>query len=386
MMVPQFLQKGQNSSPGRHLITETATAKLDYVESPISVDKSAGSGEDNQLGDSPTDDKSDRVDNDGQEKDSVCREEEFRSISQEDVGYTCQEEDSVNENDDKLSDEVHDDVSTADDRTKSEEADKRTGQNLNSQISVESSDCSVEDFSESCRIREGAVPDSEEEELMREIDDMIEACSSQLSRRLEEEEDDDDSSECSQEDVSENSSQNEKLDNRIAMAQRSISQDSSVSEDERCFRSGQNGEKQSRRANYNSNSRAITMSQSLSLAQYAQSKRKMSSCSVESNASKHLSDSDSGSVFSPDDSESPKFFPGNELSSKSGKSVSWSSEVKSPSHSKSPLCAIKKPFNPFPVRHFNENRAKTGIKLGMYKTSTFDNLEKQSKRRTLWSK
>ncbi|XP_055999134.1 TBC1 domain family member 30-like isoform X3 [Ostrea edulis] len=405
MMVPQFLQKGQSTCPGRQVVPETTTTKSSRTESPVNVDRSGSSGDsrttNNQLEDSTDDksddvednksnsgedNKSDNVEEDGREKNSVW-EEELRNISQGELGFMCKQEDGVNENeDDRVPDKckVPVEVNNAADCTDPD--DERIGKDLNSQISVESSDCSIDDFNENCRVRGGVEPNSEEEELIREFDDMIQACSSQLTKRLEEEEDGDDSSEYSQEDMSENSSQNEKQDyGVVVMAQRSISQDS-VSEEEKCIRSGQNGDKQSRRTNYNSNSRAITMSQSLSLAQYAQSKRKMSSCSVESNASKHLSDSDSGSVFSPDDSESPKFFPGNELSPKSGKSVSWSSEVKSPSHSRSPLFAIKKPFNPFPVKHFNENRARTGIKLGMYKTSTFDHLDKQSKRRTLWSK
>lgn len=46
----------------------------------------------------------------------------------------------------------------------------------------------------------------------------------------------------------------------------------------------------------------------------------------------------------------------------------------------------KKVFNPFPVKHVNQNRAKTGIKLGLYKQSTLEQFEKTLKSSTVWGK
>ena len=45
----------------------------------------------------------------------------------------------------------------------------------------------------------------------------------------------------------------------------------------------------------------------------------------------------------------------------------------------------KKSFNPFPVKHVNTNRAKTGIKLGLYKQSTLDEFERNL-RKPVWGK
>lgn len=46
----------------------------------------------------------------------------------------------------------------------------------------------------------------------------------------------------------------------------------------------------------------------------------------------------------------------------------------------------KKVFNPFPVKHVNQNRAKTGIKLGLYKQSTLEQFERTLKSSALWGK
>lgn len=46
----------------------------------------------------------------------------------------------------------------------------------------------------------------------------------------------------------------------------------------------------------------------------------------------------------------------------------------------------KKLFNPFPVKHVNQNRAKTGIKLGLYKQSTLEEFERNLKGNTVWGK
>ncbi|XP_062593729.1 TBC1 domain family member 30-like [Saccostrea cucullata] len=395
MMVPQFLQKEQKT-PNKY-VQEIVNTKQNSTETSVNSEKCASIENnvmDNQSGKTSEIIKEEKEEESGKGvENSVC-EKESRATSDGVNGLVSKEEGGANQNEDEriasCSEQkigVQENKDIHNDCENSIEEDGSV-QNLDRQISVESSDCSVEDFNENCiqrRDRGYMEPDSDEEELMREIEDMIQACSSQLAQDSEEEEEED-QTENSQEDPSEKSPKNEKLESRrMELPLRSISQDS-VSEDEKSVYSGQSFEKQVRRTSYGSNSRAITMSQSLSLAQYAHSKRKMSSCSVESSASKPLTDSDSGSVFSPDDSESPRFFPGDNMSPTAGKSVSWSSDVKSPSHSQNPLCAIKKPFNPFPVRHINENRAKTGIKLGLYKTSTFKELEKQSKRPTLWSK
>lgn len=45
----------------------------------------------------------------------------------------------------------------------------------------------------------------------------------------------------------------------------------------------------------------------------------------------------------------------------------------------------KKSFNPFPVKHVNTNRARTGIKLGLYKQSTLDEFERNL-RKPVWGK
>ena len=45
----------------------------------------------------------------------------------------------------------------------------------------------------------------------------------------------------------------------------------------------------------------------------------------------------------------------------------------------------KKSFNPFPVKHVNTNRAKTGLKLGLYKQSTLDEFERNL-RKPVWGK
>lgn len=46
----------------------------------------------------------------------------------------------------------------------------------------------------------------------------------------------------------------------------------------------------------------------------------------------------------------------------------------------------KKLFNPFPVKHVNQNRAKTGIKLGLYKQSTLEEFERNLKGNVVWGK
>ncbi|XP_053378292.1 TBC1 domain family member 30-like isoform X2 [Mercenaria mercenaria] len=46
----------------------------------------------------------------------------------------------------------------------------------------------------------------------------------------------------------------------------------------------------------------------------------------------------------------------------------------------------KKVFNPFPVKHMNQNRAKTGIKLGLYTPSTLQEYERSLKGQPLWGK
>ncbi|KAK6175337.1 hypothetical protein SNE40_013824 [Patella caerulea] len=42
-----------------------------------------------------------------------------------------------------------------------------------------------------------------------------------------------------------------------------------------------------------------------------------------------------------------------------------------------------KPFNPFPTKHINQNRAKTGLKLGLYSASTLSQLDNKFKKKTL---
>lgn len=54
--------------------------------------------------------------------------------------------------------------------------------------------------------------------------------------------------------------------------------------------------------------------------------------------------------------------------------------------SKSKPAKIVQPFNPFPVKHFNENRKKNCVKLGLYKTSTLQEFERQCKSKYVWSK
>lgn len=51
----------------------------------------------------------------------------------------------------------------------------------------------------------------------------------------------------------------------------------------------------------------------------------------------------------------------------------------SPSHSPSLSSPVKanRPFNPFPVKHVNTNRAKTGLKLGLYTPSTLQHIQGQ---------
>ena len=46
----------------------------------------------------------------------------------------------------------------------------------------------------------------------------------------------------------------------------------------------------------------------------------------------------------------------------------------------------KKMFNPFPVKHVNQNRAKTGIKLGLYKPATLEEFERNLKGNVVWGK
>lgn len=46
----------------------------------------------------------------------------------------------------------------------------------------------------------------------------------------------------------------------------------------------------------------------------------------------------------------------------------------------------KKAFNPFPVKHINQNRARNGIKLGLYKPSTLQEYERSLKGQPLWGK
>lgn len=54
--------------------------------------------------------------------------------------------------------------------------------------------------------------------------------------------------------------------------------------------------------------------------------------------------------------------------------------------SKNKPAKMVQPFNPFPVKHFNENRKKNCVKLGLYKTSTLQEFERQCKSKYLWSK
>lgn len=389
MMVPHFLQKGQKTSLNKQTVPETE-ATTESAESPVKIDNSVCDEVDckprgDQSDKSQEDDKSENVERkNGVEETNQSENERHEAVSENNDGCKLMEEQKRHcaiEEKDKFEE------GKVDGSMECRSGEDTKVERLDRQESVESSDCSVEDVFENGGMRreEAVEPDSDEEDLIREIDDMIQVCSSQLARSMEEEEEEEESENSQGEDLNENSPKHPQRDMKIDLPLRSSSQDS-TGEDEKCVQQGQNVEKQSRKINCGASPRMITMSQSLSLAQYAQSKRKMSSCSVESNTSKHLTDSDSGSVFSPEESESPRFFPGEKTSPTAGKSVSWSSDVQSPSHSKSASLVMKKPFNPFPVRHFNENRAKTGIKLGMYKTSTFNQLEKQSKRRTLWSK
>ncbi|XP_052780758.1 TBC1 domain family member 30-like isoform X1 [Mya arenaria] len=46
----------------------------------------------------------------------------------------------------------------------------------------------------------------------------------------------------------------------------------------------------------------------------------------------------------------------------------------------------KKSFNPFPTKHVNQNRAKTGLKLGLYKQSTLDQFERNLKGQSIIGK
>ncbi|XP_069141078.1 TBC1 domain family member 30-like isoform X2 [Argopecten irradians] len=122
--------------------------------------------------------------------------------------------------------------------------------------------------------------------------------------------------------------------------------------------------------------------------------------SPDSESRRQASDSDSSSVFSPSDSASERCFGYNKTSG-SERSLSQSSQDSVLSnqvisehlgnYSKSKSAMLSKstkqqPFCPFPVKHFNENRAKTGIKLGMYKAGTIQQLGKQSKQKAMWSK
>ncbi|XP_033746059.1 TBC1 domain family member 30-like isoform X2 [Pecten maximus] len=115
---------------------------------------------------------------------------------------------------------------------------------------------------------------------------------------------------------------------------------------------------------------------------------------------RQASDSDSSSLLSPSDSVSERCF-GYSKRSGSERSLSQSSQDSVLSnqvisehlgnYSKSKSAMVSKPtkqqpFSPFPVKHFNENRAKTGIKLGMYKAGTIQQLGKQSKQKVVWSK
>lgn len=98
----------------------------------------------------------------------------------------------------------------------------------------------------------------------------------------------------------------------------------------------------------------------------------MFSCSVEFNIFKYLIDLDLGFVFSFEESEFFRFFSGEKTSFTVGKFVSWFSDVYFFSYFKLIFFAMKKFFNFFFVRYFNENRVKIGIKLGMYKILIFN--------------
>ena len=120
--------------------------------------------------------------------------------------------------------------------------------------------------------------------------------------------------------------------------------------------------------------------------------------------SRRSSDSPSHPVFSPE-SNSQRCFHYSYKRSLSERSSSQSSQdsvlsnqaisehLGAYSRSKSALATNISPskdtksFSPFPVKHFNENRAKTGVKLGMYKADTLTQINKQqAKRKILWSK
>ena len=113
-------------------------------------------------------------------------------------------------------------------------------------------------------------------------------------------------------------------------------------------------------------------------ARFTQSELRLSCSSGSGLDSDHLPE-----VFSPDNSnthaKSFQQYYNNKRNLSTDSASSLEAQLKK--------CNVrKKTFNPFPVKHVNQNRAKTGIKLGLYKQSTLEEFERNLKNQSVWGK
>ncbi|KAL4225983.1 hypothetical protein ACF0H5_013970 [Mactra antiquata] len=125
-------------------------------------------------------------------------------------------------------------------------------------------------------------------------------------------------------------------------------------------------------------------------------KMRISSSDTYTAKSAHLSDSSNTTIVSAEDNDAlSEVFTTNTSASQASfqqyyiNKRNLSSE--SPHHGIESQCKKtqmpKKLFNPFPVKHINQNRARTGIKLGLYKPSTLQEFEKNlNKNQPVWGK
>ncbi|XP_052283504.1 TBC1 domain family member 30-like isoform X2 [Dreissena polymorpha] len=90
-------------------------------------------------------------------------------------------------------------------------------------------------------------------------------------------------------------------------------------------------------------------------------------------------------VFSPD-SKCNLSFQQYYINKRSMVAASSSNASSIESHLRKSQLPQKKAFNPFPVKHVNQNRAKTGIKLGLYKPSTLDQFDRNLKGQSVLGK
>ncbi|CAG2242121.1 TBC1 domain family member 30 [Mytilus edulis] len=118
----------------------------------------------------------------------------------------------------------------------------------------------------------------------------------------------------------------------------------------------------------------------------AHSKSKSDSCEESSPLKSVHHDSKKATVERSVSADPSSTFEADDSQTSRTRSFSTDQALSDYAKSKSKPSKMEKPFNPFPVKHFNENRKKNCVKLGLYKTSTLQEFERQCKSKFLWSK